>query len=176
MYKVILKNGEKLEINKEMFLINDTLGRPSKFKKELQFKLFINYVEKHWAGYDIYTNNGVISIEQPKDYILINLYHNNKQLADGSFLQELLINALPKYIWYDGSLLDVNMIIDLPTKNEQWLNDYLIYNDDGVNRDLLERIFGHMNITAKKFRELKKELLEKSSNWVSILEFREAVK
>jgi len=143
--KIELKIDENLVINKEMVLDKSILGEQNRLQvpKKDNFKLFIKYVKKTYAGYHIATNNGILTIEYPARYLREELHFNTRTYDDGTIVESLLITALPRIIYYEGRLLDIVRlinIIDLIEKNDDIKDSILTtfcqgdYIDDFVNQ------------------------------------------
>ncbi len=165
MTKIKLKNGDIFEVNKEMYLVYDTLGRPSKFSKDHQFKLFVKHIEKHHAGYNIWTNNGVISIEKPNNYMKLSFW-----FEEVDHKVELGISGLPKLMLYHGEVVDNTLLFELPTNDEEEFNE-CINNDEFPKRVFKQMYFVYGDLTMQKVKELKKEI-DSSKYGESVLEFR----
>ncbi len=160
-----IKNGEIFEVNKEMYLVSDTLGRPSKFPKDHQFKLFIKHIERHHAGYNIWTDNGIISLEKPKNYTDISFW-----LEECDYKVELGFSGLPRLMWHDGNVVDTTLLLKLPIDDEEEFNEYL--EGDYFPKEVFERMyFSYEDLTMKNVKELQEEI-NSWENRESILEFR----
>lgn len=170
MTEIKLKNGEIFQVNKEMYLVSDTLGRPSKFPEEMQFKIFIKHIEKHHAGFNIWTNNGVLSIEKPDNYIYTSL--NVNELQDG--ILEIFISALPKLLWEDGDILDTKLLLEIPTDDEEEFWDYI--DNEEYPKHILEKMYFRYNdLNFKNVIDYQNDI-NSWRNRKSILEFREVRK
>jgi hypothetical protein len=165
MTEIKLKNGDIFEVNKEAYLVSDTLGRPSKFPKDHQFKLFIKHIESHHAGYNIWTDNGIISLEKLKNYIDISFW-----LEECDYKVKLGFSGLPRLMWHDGNVVDTTLLLKLPIDDEEEFNEYL--EGDDFPKEVFERMyFSYNDLTMKNVKELQEEI-NSWENRESILEFR----
>jgi hypothetical protein len=171
--KIELKDNEIFEVNKEMTLVADTLGRPSNFPEKDQFKLFIQYVKQTYAGYHIATNNGIISIDFPSNYLYPELHFNTRTYEDGTIVEELFVSALQKAINYDGKLLDVERLMEIRTDSVEHFEEDM-ENDDYNHKNFLEELFYYDGVDdlMNQTKELQEEIEKDIFNWKSLVEFR----
>lgn len=106
--EIILEQDSSIDISKKLYFNgNCSLGRFSKYERNLRFKIFVKKIKATYEGFEIFTDNGIIPVGSIyHEYrLFINEKGNNLMNRYAIFIQ-----AIKDTIYYDADIFDYRLI------------------------------------------------------------------